>query len=181
MVGGIALSSRRWRQRAADPGRPAQVAFALMALYIFLNLAESAWVERTTAALLRQQRFEPTLVVASPPPLLFWRRTVAWRTADRWGRGDYDPINGLRVDLSSQPLDLDDPLLAQAKIDSPRVRGFLSWSRMPMVINQGGARFLTDQRYYDPVAVRAMPGWLQGLAGRHPFLVPLAKDRAAGE
>ena len=181
MIAGIGWSAPRWRRKAPNAGRPAQIAGMLMLGYIAFNLGESARVEQATAATLRAHGLQPTLVVASPPPILFWRRTVAWRTADGWGRGDYDLATGLRVDLSSQPLGLDDPLLAQAKASSARVRGFLVWSRMPVVVDLNGERFLTDQRYYDPVAVKTMPGWLQGLAGRHPFLVPLAKGPAAEE
>ncbi|MEQ7874872.1 metal-dependent hydrolase [Sphingomonas sp. ASV193] len=174
MVGGIVASGRRWKRGASDPGRPAQIAFAGVMLYIGLNLAESRWVERTTADQLRAHGIEPALVVASPPPILFWKRTVAWRSASDYGRGDYDPFGGgLITDLARQPLDLDSPVLVKARAQSRRVAAFLAWSRMPVVIAQDGKPYLTDQRYYDPAAVRALPGWLRGLAGRAPFLVPL--------
>ena len=39
-------------------------------------------------------------------------------------------------------------LVAQQKRDR-NVRGFLYWSRMPMVHNQDGHAYLTDQRFFE--------------------------------
>src|SRR5690349_2661868 len=72
MIGGIAWSAMRWRRHLPLPGRPARIAGLIMLAYIGFNLAESAWVERATAAALRRRGIEPTLVVAGPPPLAFW-------------------------------------------------------------------------------------------------------------
>ncbi len=170
---GIALSWRRWRKDRSNPGGPAQMAGLLLVGYIAFNLGESATVERQTAEILKSRGIEPTLVVASPPPLAFWDRAILWRTAESWGSGQYDPAAGLRVDPGSGPLGLDNPRLARARERSRYVRSFLSWSRMPIVIEQGGHTYLTDQRFYGPLRSRAVPGKVRSFFRRHAFLVPL--------
>jgi inner membrane protein len=173
MIGGIVWSAWRWRRNLPHPGRPAQIAGLLIAAYIAFNLVESAIAERTTAAALRAQGIEPTLVVASPPPLAFWDRTMLWRSADRWGSGAFDPAHGLALDPGSQPTDLDDPKLAQARADNPHVRAFLVWSRMPIVVRLDGHTYLTDQRFYQPPRSSLLPSKLRFSLGKHGFLVPL--------
>jgi hypothetical protein len=44
-------------------------------------------------------------------------------------------------------LNLDDPRLAAAAKRDPDVRNFLSWSRMPQVIQVVGRAYLSDQRF----------------------------------
>ena len=63
----------------------------LMLAYIAINLAESAWVGHATEAELRRRGIEPALIVAGPPPLAFWDRTIEWRSADRFGSGSLTP------------------------------------------------------------------------------------------
>ena len=116
LVGGIVLSSRRWRRGKAHPGRPAIVAGLLMALYIGGNLWWSARAERLTAEALRRRGIEPVLIVASPPPIAFWERTMAWRSASEWGGGTFGP-SGLRLDPARAPLGLDNPLFLKAKAE----------------------------------------------------------------
>src|SRR3954452_1551541 len=115
MIVGSVWSALHWRRRSSDAGRPARIAGALILVYIAFNLAESSWAERSIADRLRSQGVEPTLVVASPPPLAFWRRSMAWRSADRWGSGELDWSQGLTLSPQSEPLGLEDPRLALAK------------------------------------------------------------------
>lgn len=166
MIGGIGLSMRRWRRHLPKPGRPAQIAGAIMLAYIGLNLAESIWIERATAAELRSRGIEPALVVAGPPPLAFWNRTIAWRSADRFGSGSFTLATGLWLDPATRPLGLNDPQLALAERTRRYVRSFLTWARMPIVVTIDGRAFLTDQRYYD--ATRSRSSF---------FLVPLDNGR----
>ncbi len=71
MIGGVAWSARRWRRAAPNPGRPAQIAGALMLGYIAFNLGESARLESATTAILRARGIEPTLVVCQPAAARF--------------------------------------------------------------------------------------------------------------
>jgi inner membrane protein len=165
MIAGISGSVWRWRKHLPHPGRPAQLAGALMLAYIGINLAESVYVERATADVLDRRGIEPVLVVAGPPPLAFWNRIIQWRSTDRFGSGTFDPVKGLELKSEVQPLGLDDPQLALARRTERYVRSFLVWSRMPIVVRVGGRAYLTDQRFYGG-ARRVRSGY---------FLIPLDK------
>lgn len=171
---GITLSALRWRRQIANPGAPAQIAGVLMLAYISLNLVESAWVERAAAAALRHRGIEPVLVVAGPPPLAFWDRTIKWRSSERFGSGSFSLRSGLAIDQSVQPIGLDDPQLALARRSQRYVRSFLVWSRMPIVVSIEGQAYLTDQRFYSAAPV-PLGGALRKIVSRRAFLIPLDK------
>ena len=174
MIGGIAWSARRWRREAPNPGRPAQIAGALMLAYIAFNLGGSARLEAATTRVLRARGIEPTLVVASPPPFAFWNRGMMWRSADRWGGGSFDPRVGLVVDPVSKPLGLENPRLAATAAHNRHVRAFLVWSRMPIVIQQDGKAFLTDQRFYGrTIRIGSRSKKAREAYRYDPFLIPL--------
>jgi inner membrane protein len=173
MIAGIGVSAWRWHRHLPLPGRPAQVAGMIMLTYIVLNLAESAWVEHKAMAALRRQGIEPTLVVAGPPPLAFWERTIEWRSADRFGSGTFDPASGLKLDPASEPLGLDDPQLALAMRTERYVRSFLVWSRMPIVVRIDGRKYLTDQRFHGPLRSSSIPRSVRRFFRGHAFLIPL--------
>lgn len=172
MTVGIAWSALRWRRDAPHAGRPAQVAGLVILAYIAFNLGESARVEAGAADVLRARGIEPTLVVASPPPLAFWRRGIAWRSASQFGGGSYDLEHGLVVSPDIQPLGLDDPLLGQAKARDEHIRAFLVWSRMPVVVTVDGRRYLTDQRFYN-TAPSPFSKTMRRMIKRSAFLIPL--------
>jgi inner membrane protein len=173
MIAGIAWSVSRWRRGTPHPGRPAQIAGVLMLGYIAFNLGESARLESETTAILRARGIEPTLVVASPPPLAFWERTMLWRSADRYGSGTFDLERGLVLDPDSAPLRLDDPRLQRAKSQMRFVRAFLVWSRMPIVVTENGRTYLSDQRFYGPLRSRSVPAGVRRFFRGHYFLIPL--------
>lgn len=177
MIAGIGWSAWRWRRGAPHPGRPAQLMGVLMLAYICFNLGESARVEHQTAEALRAQGIEPTLVVAGPPPLAFWERSIQWRSAERFGSGNFDLRHGLVLDPVSEPLRLDDPLLARAKAHIRYVRSFLVWSRMPIVVTVGGKTYLSDQRFYGALRSSTAPRAVRRFFRGHAFLVPLDNPR----
>jgi len=169
LITGIVWSARRYRRDKPYPARPAQFAGVLLLGYIAGNMAWSAHAQRSMAAALRGRGIQPTLVVASPPPLAFWRRTMAWRSTTQWGSGSFDPVQGLAFAPAVQPLRLDDPRFVRARQERRQVRSFLYWSRMPVVVEQGGRAFLTDQRYYRQLR---LPGSAREVRSSS-FLVPL--------
>lgn len=173
MALGITFSWRRWRTDRPNPGNPAQLAGLVLIAYIAFNLGESATIERGTAERLRRRGIDATLVVASPPPFAFWNRSILWRSADRWGSGRYDPLGGLQLDPGDAPLGLENPKLAAAERTRRSVRSFLTWSRMPLVIEQDGHTYLTDQRFYGAIRSRMVPGKVRSFFASHSFLVPL--------
>jgi inner membrane protein len=149
--------------------RPAAWAFTAMLLYIGLNDAISARAVALTRPLVERVA-PPRMIVASEVPLEFWKRKMIWRGDAIGGSGEYDLLEGLNhamLDPEIVPLDLDDPRLAAAAKRDRHVRAFLFWSRMPLVIEDQGGAFLTDQRFVSgPVRTRA---------GRGNFTVPLDK------
>ena len=173
MIGGIVVSRFHWRRGSPHPGRAAQIAGVMLLGYIAFNLTESALAENRTAAVLRKQGIEPALVVASPPPVVFWDRTVLWRSADGWGSGTYDLIDGLNLNPGRQPLNLNNPKLAIAKANSRHVRAFLVWSRMPIVVEEDGHTYLTDQRFYGPLRSRVVPKEIPNFFRKHSFLLSI--------
>jgi inner membrane protein len=173
MIVGICWSARRWDRGEPHAGRPAQIAGLLMLGYIAFNLGESARVERAAADQLRQRGFQPTLVVSSPPPFAFWRRSIEWRTNESFGSGSFDFRSGVKLDPTVQPLGLDNHALVRAKAAGRRVRSFLVWSRMPIVVHIDGHDFLTDQRFYTSLRSRVVPARVRGFFQHSTFLVPL--------
>jgi inner membrane protein len=106
-------------------------------------------------------------------PLEFWKRKMIWRGDVVGGSGEYDllkGLNGVTLDREIVPLNLNDPRLAAAAKRDAHVRAFLFWSRMPVVIEDGGRAYLTDQRFLDSGT---------GSRGRGNFTVPLDKPAGA--
>jgi inner membrane protein len=158
IIVGLELSWRAER-RGGDWDDPALVALAVVCAYAALNIGITQRME--SAAAHRLAAVRPTMVVANPEPLLFWRRRILWRNAELHGSGAYDLIHGLQLDSAVVPNNLSDPRLAKALNDSAHVRAFMFWSRMPIVLDRDGRAFLTDQRFSDS-------GGRRGL-----FLIPL--------
>jgi inner membrane protein len=150
--------------------RPAMWAFGAMLGYIGVNAAISLRAVALTRPLVERVA-PPRMIVAAEVPLAFWKRRMIWRGDEVGGSGEYDPLKGLnhvQLDARIVPLRMDDPRLAAAAKRDRHVRAFLFWSRMPMVAEQNGRLFLTDQRFHDP-------GRSQGSGG---FSIPLDGPRA---
>jgi inner membrane protein len=154
---------RNWRP-------PAIWAFVAMLGYIGLNAAISARAVALTAPLVEHVA-TPRMIVAGEVPLEFWKRRMIWRSDAIGGTGTYEPLKGLNhatLDPAIVPLNMDDPRLAAAAKRNGHVRAFLFWSRMPMVIDDGGRAFLTDQRFYDGAARKRGGSFLIPLDNRFP-------------
>jgi inner membrane protein len=152
---------RNWQQ-------PAIWAFGALLGYVGLNAAISARAVAVTRPLVERVT-TPRMIVAGEVPLTFWKRKMIWRGDGIGGTGTYNPLDGLNsawIDPTITPLNLDDPRLAAALKESKRVRGFLFWSRMPMVQKQGGRAYLTDQRFFEA-----------GRPSSSNFLIPLDNGR----
>lgn len=144
--------------------RPAMWAFGAVLGYIGLNAAISARAVAITRPLVERVTI-PRMIVAGEVPLTFWTRKMVWRGDSIGGTGTYNPLDGLNrawLDPRITQLNLDDPRLAAAARESKRVRGFLYWSRMPMVHEESGHAYLTDQRFFE-----------SGRPSSSTFLIPL--------
>jgi inner membrane protein len=150
--------------------RPAMWAFGAMLGYIGVNAAISLRAVALTRPLVERVA-PPRMIVPAEVPLAFWKRRMIWRGDEVGGSGEYDPLKGLnhvQLDPRIVPLRMDDPRLAAAAKRDRHVRAFLFWSRMPMVAEQNGHLFLTDQRFHDPRRRRGGGG----------FAIPLDNPRA---
>ncbi|WP_379550687.1 metal-dependent hydrolase [Qipengyuania sp. DGS5-3] len=127
------LSLRR-EKRGGDWQRPATMALALGLAYIGMNAGISSHAAHNHGE-------APTgtdTVIASPPPVQFWKRDVI-----AGGNGLY-AING--PTLPGVPLDRCD--LASAREASDEIEAFLSWSRTPYVEpREDGTLWLGDARF----------------------------------
>jgi inner membrane protein len=151
-----------WRAErlGRDWTMPALIALSALFGYGLLNLGISERAEVLTRQQLESRGIEPTLVVANPRFLTFWRRHILWRTAEIHGDG----WSGLRRGVVLEPRiaanNLDDPRLAAAAKRDAHVRAFLFWSRMPVVLYHDGHAYLSDQRF-------------PTIRTRTPFILPL--------
>ena len=85
--------------------------------------------------------------------------------------GDYDPFDGpqrARLDPRSFRCASTTRGFQPPRKRDTHVRAFLFWSRMPLVVEQGGRAYLTDQRFFDPRPCRRA-------AGRSPSRSTIAK------
>ena len=168
LILGLEMSWRAERL-GRDWRRPAAWAFTAMLLYIGFNAAISARAVAVTRPLVERVA-TPRMIVAGEVPLEFWKRRMVWRSDALGGAGDYDLLEGLnhaRLDPVLIPLRVDDRRLATAAARDRRVRAFLFWSRMPMVVVEQGRAYLTDQRFYDS----------RGPGGSRTFLIPHDNNR----
>ena len=148
----IWLSLRRERRAAARWQRPAWIGFAGVCAYVFVNGLITGAAERMALIALDAGGRKDALVVASPPPLAFWKRDVFWRTDDRYGTASFVPGLGGNVDLTGSPTGMDDPRIGSWTKANPAARAFLFWSRMPVAERDGDAILLRDQRFMHPLA-----------------------------
>jgi inner membrane protein len=127
----IWLSKRREKRGRDDWRKPAVTAAAALLLYITANGAETALAYRSIAA------FEPAqdVVVASPPPVLFWQRDLIWREGHQVWAAHYDPFAAIDEPTSiagPHPDGLTDPLARRMLLTDPRLTRFRRWSILPM-------------------------------------------------
>jgi inner membrane protein len=152
LIAGVWLSLRRERSGRPDAKRPAVAALVAICAYIFANGLITGHAERVATRQLAEGGTVPTLVVANPVPMEFWRRDLLWRDASHYGVGRYHIGGGVWDLYDGEPLRLSDRRLAAAAA-RPDVAAFLFWSRMPIVVDdEAGRAWLTDQRFASGIA-----------------------------
>ena len=143
LIAGIWLSRRREKANRADWRFPARGAAAAIAAYVVLNLGISSLA---AMQVLNREPY-PTVAVANPLPLTFWRREVLWRTTDRYGSFILTPWGGMRVGQQAQPIGMDDPRIAERLPGNPEAQALLFWARLPVAEDRGSVIVLRDQRF----------------------------------
>jgi len=152
LAASVWLSLRGERRGAANWRRPAWIGFTAVCAYIFANGLITGSAERMASSALEASGQKGALVVASPPPLAFWKRDIFWRTADRYGTASFVPGVGGHGDLTGAPTGMDDPRIATWVQTDPAAHAFLFWARMPVAKSDGDDILLRDQRFMHPLA-----------------------------
>ena len=164
--------SRRRERRGGDWQRPAQIALALVGIYIGGNGVLSALAK--DAPTIEAPYAVPDAIYASPPPVAFWRRELAWRQDGQVRWGEYDPFHSpLYLEDFTDPVpdNMADPVVREA-LAAPEIVSFARWSTMPMArverdqcsatVSFGDARFgrsVEDNRFRETVIVPTpLPG-----------------------
>lgn len=144
LIAGVWLARRRDKAGRADWQRPAWAAFGGIAAYLLVNIG----ISHLAAMRVVGDRSYPSVVVANPVPLAFWRRNVLWRTDTSYGSVEMTPFGSSRTLLPGRPIGMDDPRIARTA-PSREARAFLFWSRMPVAEARGDSIFVRDQRFLD--------------------------------
>lgn len=145
------ISRKREKAKQSSWMRPARTAIAGVGAYLAFNIGLTWHVEAKASKELADAGVPNTLVVASPPPVMFWKRDVFWRDAQVMGGGHYDLFSGLAMAPNRTKLGMDDPRIAKAAAERADVAAFLFWSRMPFLVKEDGVLRISDQRFDNPV------------------------------
>jgi inner membrane protein len=153
LIGGIWFSRRYERMGSLKFYRPAVAAALLIGTYITANNVVSTWAEHATRqAVKRDLNLAPTLVVANPVPIQFWKREMLWRDEAHFGEGSY--VAPDRVTLTGR-VGVHNASPRLAVKNNKDATAFLFWARMPVVsqrredANRDIA--ISDQRFVDPM------------------------------
>jgi inner membrane protein len=126
--------SRRWESLARATWRqPAIAAATALLLYIVANGALTAHALEVPVK--SAPHAHPDTIVASPAPVLFWRRNLIWRQGHAIWDGDFDPFAAWsRLADYSGPLPdgMADPLARRVLLTAPELAHFRRWSILPM-------------------------------------------------
>lgn len=157
------------RERAGRPGwtRPARWSLVGLAGFVAVNFAISGFAVEQMRARLNLRAHSNDLIVANAKPLTFWRREMLTKSGPFHGKAEFDllsrldePARGITFPGGGTPNDgwirdvYPDVDLVAARRHSPEARAFLFWSRMPVVVREGNAIILRDQRFMDPRTAR---------------------------
>ncbi len=151
LVAGILLSRRRTLRGTAAPHRPAQVAIALLSIYI----AGMAISSRVGRAIVEQHADggRANRVMVSPIPVTPFRRMVVRDLGDRYETGELTLGSGAAYHLTGMTPSGRDSELAVAAAQTPDGAAFLSWSRFPRFASEPGSDGqlvrISDMRYAD--------------------------------
>jgi inner membrane protein len=159
----LGLGAAIWISKRRESGdqprwqRPPIVALAVLLAYIAANAGLSALAGRALVA--GPPYASPEVIVASPPPVLFWQRQLVWRQDGQLSRGTFDPTRSptkLQSFTAPEPDGMADPLARQAMTATPEVVRFMRWSILPMAkVARDGCRVtvsFNDARFADGFA-----------------------------
>ena len=129
LIAGAIAWSRRLEKKGLEWRRPVQLAIGASVAYICFNIGLS----QTASEAVERRRPAATAIFASPPPVLFWKRSMAWREGRSIGRAEFEPFGRRLSQIQPlQPDGMDDPIVRRALGLSKGLRRFLGWSILPI-------------------------------------------------
>ena len=97
----------------------------------------------------------PSLVVANPVPVQFWKREMLWRDNMRYGQGSYTAPSDIVVDNNVGLHQMEGARTKALAKEDMNGSAYLFWSRMPVVrvVGEGADKKmnLSDQRFGNPI------------------------------
>lgn len=149
---GLYFSYRRERRQASNWTTPAFYSAILLMIYLAANGYMTARAEQLTVRAV-EQRFgiTPSLVVANPVPIEFWKREMLWRDKTYFGRAIYQAPDEVRVDDKFDAHQATTSAAAIAASNDVNAKAFLFWSRMPVVSGNPNGMQINDQRFLNPL------------------------------
>ncbi len=169
------LSLRREKRAISDWTRPAWVGFTAVCAYIAANGLFTGVAEARIADMMADNGRGKLLVVASPPPIAFWRRDVFWRRGIVYGATNISLFGANDLEFKVHATGMDDPRIAQLVAKSATARAFLFWARMPIAtFDSRGVMTLADQRYDNPLSRNQ---FTVSVAPEETFAGPLAPSQ----
>jgi inner membrane protein len=155
LIAGVWMSQRR--ERLGTSWRaPALVSFTAICAYILANGLITDHAEQLTVKAVQEKHdLVPTLVVANPVPVKFWKREMLWRDDRYYGQGIYNAFSAISIDDTARPhyMGVEDKKAFAANVTAQSP--FLFWARMPVaqIIDESDKKGLKvfDQRFVDPM------------------------------
>ncbi|WP_370030593.1 metal-dependent hydrolase [Qipengyuania mesophila] len=160
LMGFATWFSLRREKRSREWRRPARIAIAVALAYIAVNGAITKSAEgkagfstyETIGDGFYQKTVSPAHVIASPPPVQFWKRDTIFEWRGRW----QEMICNQNSDCLVTPLSSELCKMPQwQSLRKPNLQldAFLFWSRAPFAeAAPDGSVILRDARFYDPRA-----------------------------
>ena len=152
LIAGVWISIRRERRNESNWRVPALSSFAAICAYIFANGLITGRAEQLMADAVEQKHnIVPSLVVANPVPVQFWKREMLWRDGTRYGQGTYTAPSDVIVDEKMGLHQMEGArtkALVGGDVDGS---AFLLWSRMPVVETTDKKMNISDQRFGNPM------------------------------
>lgn len=152
IISGIYLSLRRERLKMANWSMPALYGAAFLSTYLLVNGYITASAEKLTVnAVEKRFGFTPSLVVANPVPVQFWKREMLWRDDTRFGKAIYSVSNEVKVDEQFGLHHMTKFDVSTAASNDLNAKAFLFWSRMPIIVGTPEKFEIKDQRFLNPI------------------------------
>ena len=150
LIAGTIAWSRRLEKKGLEWRRPVQLAIGAAIAYISFNIGLSQTATESVAL----NRPAATDIFASPPPVLFWKRSMSWREGRDIGRAEFEPFGRRLSEIQPlKPDGMDDPLVRHLLATRPALRNFLGWSILPIATVERGKCKATvsigDARYLE--------------------------------